>query len=127
MAKDENIKRQIMDILFEVEGEAGQALKNGLRESADTIAKETRQNALSLWPNSKTGYPKNWIYTYNNDGSYVIYNKKTYRLAHLLENGHRIIKNGRVVGKAKAKPHIPKQDEVEKITTEIVEKRLNQL
>lgn len=127
MAKDENIKKQIMDILFEVEGEAGQALKNGLRESADTIAKETRQNALSLWPNSKTGYPKNWIYTYNNDGSYVIYNKKTYRLAHLLENGHRIIKNGRVVGKAKAKPHIPKQDEVEKITTEIVEKRLNQL
>lgn len=127
MATDENIKKQIMDILFEVEGEAGEALKNGLRESADTIAKETRQNALTLWPNSKTGYPKNWVYTYNNDGSYVVYNKKTYRLAHLLENGHRIIKNGRVVGQAKAKPHIPKQDEVEKITTEIVEKRLNQL
>ena len=115
---------QLTEILTEIEGEAATTIEAGCKEAADEIAQEIRNNALTLWPGSD--YPKNWTVS-KEKGSYIVHNKKTYRLAHLLNNGHRIIKNGRVVGQAKAKPHIPKHDEVEKITTEIVEKRLNQL
>ena len=43
--------------------------------------------------------------------SAVIYNKKNYRLTHLLEHGHAIVKRGEVVGKASAKPHIEDVEE----------------
>lgn len=125
MAQD--LKKQVSDILLGIEGEVGTALNIGLEESAKDIAAKTRDNALALWPNSKTGYPKNWTYQKDKVGSYVVYNKKTYQLAHLLNNGHRIINNGKFIGMTKAKPHIPTQEEADKITTEIVERRLNQI
>ena len=107
---------QLTEILTEI---AATTLEAGCKEAADEIAQEIRNKALSLWPGSD--YPKNWTVS-KEKGSYIVHNKKTYRLAHLLNNGHRIIKNGRVVGEAKAKPQ-----EADKVTTEIIERRLNQL
>lgn len=115
---------QLTEILTEIEGEAATTLEAGCKEAADEIAQDIRNKALSLWPGSD--YPKNWTVS-KEKGSYVVHNKKTYRLAHLLNNGHRIIKNGRVVGQTKAKPHILSQEEADKVTTEIIERRLNQL
>lgn len=115
---------QLTEILTEIEGEAATTLEAGCKEATDEIAQEIRNKALSLWPGSD--YPKNWTVS-KEKGSYIVHNKKTYRLAHLLNNGHRIIKNGRVVGSAKAKPHILSQEEADKVTTEIIERRLNQL
>lgn len=115
---------QLTEILTEIEGEAATTLEAGCKEAADEIAQEIRNKALSLWPGSD--YPKNWTVS-KEKGSYIVHNKKTYRLAHLLNNGHRIIKNGRVVGQTKAKPHILSQEEADKVTTEIIERRLNQL
>lgn len=115
---------QLTEILTEIEGEAATTLEAGCKEAADEIAQEIRNRALSLWPGSD--YPKNWTVS-KEKGSYIVHNKKTYRLAHLLNNGHRIIKNGRVVGEVKAKPHILSQEEADRVTTEIIERRLNQL
>lgn len=115
---------QLSDMLFEMEGETGKAIKAGSEEAAIAICNIIRDNALSLWPSSE--YPKNWTYTEDKHG-YIVHNKKTYRLAHLLNNGHRIIKNGRVIGSAKAKPHIISQADAEKISLEIMYRRLNQL
>lgn len=115
---------QLTEILTEIEGEAATTLEAGCKEAAEEIAQEIRNKALSLWPGSD--YPKNWTVS-KEKGSYIVHNKKTYRLAHLLNNGHRIIKNGRVVGEAKAKPHILSQEEADRVTTEIIERRLNQL
>ena len=115
---------QLSDMLFEMEGETGKAIKAGSEEAAITICNIIRNNAMSLWPGSE--YPKNLTYTEDKHG-YIVHNKKTYRLAHLLNNGHRIIKNGRVVGSAKAKPHIISQADAEKISLEIMYRRLNQL
>lgn len=115
---------QLTEILTEIEGEAATTLEAGCKEAADEIAQDIRNKALTLWPGSD--YPKNWTVS-KEKGSYVVHNKKTYRLAHLLNNGHRIIKNGRVVGQTKAKPHILSQEEADKVTTEIIERRLNQL
>lgn len=115
---------QLTEIFIEIEGEAATTLEAGCKEAADEIAQDIRNKALSLWPGSD--YPKNWTVS-KEKGSYIVHNKKTYRLAHLLNNGHRIIKNGRVVGHAKAKPHILSQEEADKVTTEIIERRLNQL
>lgn len=122
MAKDGF--EQLTEILIEIEGEAATTLEAGCKEAADEIAQDIRNKALSLWPSSD--YPKNWTVS-KEKGSYIVHNKKTYRLAHLLNNGHRIIKNGRVVGHAKANPHILSQEEADKVTTEIIERRLNQL
>lgn len=125
MAQD--LKKQVGDILLELEGEIGMSLKTGLEEAASELAEITRNNALKFWPASKTGYPKNWTYSKLKDGSFVVHNKKTYHLAHLLNNGHRIMRNKTQIAYSAPRPHIPTQAEADKLTTEIIERRLNQL
>lgn len=121
-------KKRIMEALNAVEGETGKAMQAGSEEAAKIVAQEIRNKALALWPNSKTGYPKNWTYKKDEKtGGYVIYNKKTYQLAHLLNNGHRIIANGKYIGNTKAQPHILSQEEVDKITYACVMKRIEDM
>lgn len=125
MAKNDDFEKRLMNILYEVEGETGKAMKAGSEEAAQIITKTIRERALSLWPNSK--YPKNWIYEEDKHG-YIIHNKETYRLAHLLNNGHRVFNNqGEYVKDSKAFPHIPSQEQVEKVSLEILYRRLENL
>lgn len=119
-------KKQLMDTLNAIEGETGKAIQAGSAEAAEMIAKDIRSKALALWPNSKTGYPKNWKFKKDpKTGGYVVYNEDTYRLAHLLNNGHRLIVNGKYIGSTKAQPHILSQEQADKITLECVERRLD--
>lgn len=65
-------------------------------------------------------YAKSWTYDKNQIKSgrwihsTVVYNKKHYRLTHLLENGHDLIRNGKRYGYYKGNPHIkPARDVAE--------------
>jgi hypothetical protein len=58
--------------------------------------------------------------------TYIVYNKKHYRLTHLLEFGH-VVKNGtkRVVGKAGAIEHIkPMEEWVQNQLPKLLEQKL---
>ena len=125
MTKYNDFQKQMIEILDAVEGETGKAIKAGSEEAAILVTQTIRDKAMSYWPKSK--YPKNWVYEEDKHG-YIIHNKKTYRLAHLLNNGHRVFNNkGEYVKDSKAFPHIPSQKEVEKVSLEIMYRRLNQL
>lgn len=57
-------------------------------------------------------YAKNWAVKRDRYGHATIYNKApTYRLTHLLENGHDVVVNGQKVGEAPAHPHIKQVEE----------------
>lgn len=74
------------------------------------VAQDTVKMLKRTSPKESGDYARNWSvkgqrYMYNTN--YVIYNKApTYRLTHLLENGHDIVVNGEKVGHAPAQPHI---------------------
>lgn len=92
----------IQQYITSVEVESNKIIKYCVQDAVKKL-KETS-------PKDSGDYAKNWSYKtrkvmYNN--VYTIYNKApTYRLTHLLENGHRIVVNGQYVGDADAQPHI---------------------
>lgn len=65
------------------------------------------------WASKKDRQSKQWAY------SKTVYNKRRYRLTHLLEKGHRKVNGGRVA----ARPHIERveQEAIEELVREIKE------
>lgn len=91
-----------------------------LIEVTNSISKEAVAQLKTSSPRRKRGggaYAKSW--SQKNDPDYrgskkygkVVYNKEHYRLTHLLEYGHPIVKNGKEVGSAKEFPHIEKVEQ----------------
>ena len=80
----------------------GEAIQNDIKQ----ISKECVAEVKSKSPKRTGEYAKNWTskITQRGNGKFVItvYNKKYYRLTHLLEFGHAKVNGGRVNGK----PHI---------------------
>ena len=103
------------DSIFKVLNEYKENIDEEVKETADKIAKEAKEDLISNSPRSKKErgqkYYKGWAIKkkINKKGKYVlaIWNKTNYRLTHLLEFGHNS-KNGE---KAKAVPHIRKVEE----------------
>lgn len=89
----------------------------------DTTARDAANKLKATSPHASGDYAKNWAVKKQN-GYAVVYNKApTYRLTHLLENGHDVVRNGEKVGHAPAQPHIKPveewvQDEIEKRLSE---------
>ena len=84
-----------------------------VQSTIDTTARDAAQKLKSTSPKSEGGgeYAKNWAVKKKN-GYAVVYNKApTYRLTHLLENGHDVVRNGEKVGHAPAHPHIKPVEE----------------
>lgn len=112
------------DSIFKVLNEYKENIDEEVKETADKIAKEAKEDLISNSPRSKKErgqkYYKGWSIKkkINKKGKYVlaIWNKTNYRLTHLLEFGHNL-KNGE---KAKAIPHIRKVEE--KMSKEFEEK-----
>ena len=79
---------------------------DGVKESVEEVSKECLSEIKRDSPVDTGEYKKGWRKktTYESGTELVItvHNKTSYRLAHLLENGHAKVDGGRVEGK----PHI---------------------
>lgn len=82
-----------------------------VQSTIDTTARDAANKLKATSPKSSGEYARNWAVKKKN-GYAVVYNKApTYRLTHLLENGHDVVRNGEKVGHAPAYPHIKPVEE----------------
>ena len=87
-------------------------------EVEDKVAKEAVKKLKQTSPKAKHNgghrhYADDWKVDNKSKKYYahnIIYNKQ-YQLTHLLENGHDIVRGGRVVGHVKAQKHIKPVEE----------------
>lgn len=91
------------------------ALKSQVRAvldfEAEEIAKESVKKLKSTSPKRTGKYANSWSYKDTSDRlkkQYTVYNKKHYRLTHLLEFGHIVVATG---GRTKEIPHIKPAEE----------------
>ena len=85
--------------------------KTFLKALSKETAKEITANVAKAGINDRRKkYAKAWQST-EEHGRFFVHNKSEYRLAHLLEKGHPIVRNGVVVGRARAFPHIKPAEE----------------
>lgn len=82
------------------------AVMKSAQDAAKKVSKQTVKELKAVSPKGKSGnYAQGWTQKAQ-DGGYVVYNDKAPGLAHLLNNGHDVVKNGRVIGHAKGDNHI---------------------
>lgn len=108
---------QIEKILQEELKKANETLEKVKKELAEEGLKELKATSPT-GSRKRKKYKKSW-YIKSVGKSLVLANKE-YRLTHLLEFGHQIIRNGRLVGSARALPHIGKVEK--KIIDNAIEK-----
>ena len=112
-------------------GEILSSFANECQTVVDEVGEELAKDAVkkleksSPVGNSNKHYAKSWTIE-KRKGKTVVYNKK-YRLTHLLEKGHNIVRNKKVVGYAEPKIHIKPveeycQEEYVKRVTEKIER-----
>lgn len=80
------------------------------------VAQEAVKQLKATSPKRTGAYAKSWTQKESvkgqNVSKRVIYNKDHYRLTHLLENGHIIVKKGRAAGRVDGTPHIRPAEEL---------------
>ena len=120
------IQEELLNVGVEVSDEMQAVFDEVGKEAAQTLRKTSPKN-----PKGKHSgrYAKGWVYERGKrgngqKGAGVVRNKTDPQLTHLLEYGHPIVRDGKVVGNAEAIEHIrPVADWVAKET----EKRLIKL
>lgn len=114
MGKGKDLMTQLNDVLQDYSKEVMDTYNTCGKETADDVVSKLKRVKFGRYDRGK--YSKSWAVKQEKSNwgtnSYIIYNKKHYRLTHLLEFGH-VVKNGtkRVVGKAGAIPHIKPMEE----------------
>lgn len=100
-------------------------------QSEEKVAKEAVQRLKKSSPKNPNGkgrhYADDWKIDQRSKKHYahMIVHNKQYQLTHLLENGHDIVRNGQVVGHAKAIKHIkPVEEWVKKEVEEEIRRGL---
>lgn len=97
----------IMDTLLDYADAATEDVKQAVKETADSVRDEIRQNA----PRNTGDYAKSWAVKKQKESSsalsLVVHSRNRYQLTHLLEFGHAKRGGGRV----SAQPHIAKAEE----------------
>lgn len=96
--------------------EVGIQVDENLQAIFDEIGKAAAKRLREISPENKKGkhagrYKKGWVYesgkrTYNYRSQGVVRNKTDPQLTHLLEYGHPIVRNGKVVGQSPEIDHI---------------------
>ena len=98
---------QVNKILSTYTSNVNETMKSVINVTAKDAADKLRDTSPRFKGSGGGAYAKNWAVKRDKFGHATVYNKApTYRLTHLLENGHDIIRDGKKVGEAAAKPHI---------------------
>lgn len=128
MGKGKDLMTQLNDVLQDYSKEVMDTYNTCGKEIADDTVSKLKRVKFGRYDRGK--YSKSWAVKQEKSNwgtdSYIIYNKKHYRLTHLLEFGH-VVKNGtkRVVGKAGAIPHIkPMEEWVQNQLPKLLEQKL---
>ena len=111
--KINDLGNAVQNVLNDYLEEVQDTVTDVVVKEANDCAKDIRTQALAAGiPDHK--YAKSWKTKITKQTAFetsaVVYSPSKYQLAHLLEHGHPIVKNGRVVGTAKAKPHLYKAE-----------------
>lgn len=120
------MEKVIMDALEEYADKASDVIGQTL----PLVGKETADDLKATSPKRTGHYASSWVYAMKQsrgskkNNKLVVYNKKYYRLVHLLEKGHASRNGGRVEGI----PHVkPAQDKAEKKAIERIKEKLERL
>ena len=114
----DQLAKAIADTLEEYRDATVEAMK----EATDKAAKQAVQELKATSPKLSGAYSKDWAAKNDkqkNKWAYakVVYNRRHYRLTHLLEHGHKKVNGGMVA----ARPHIAKveQEAIDQLVKEI--------
>lgn len=94
-----------------------ESTNSNVKEAVKEVAKESAQIVKSHVPSKWSNKYKSQIkassptVVKNQYTSYIYMYGEDYRIAHLLEHGHALVRGGRTVGQAKAFPHFIYGDE----------------
>lgn len=99
-----SVADQLAEILDEYDKEVREAVEKDIEQVAKDTAKKLRQTL----PKESGQYAKNWsVRNDRKSKTTIVYNKApTYRLTHLIENGHVIRNQYGTWGRTSAEPHI---------------------
>lgn len=104
--KDANISKDLESILMDYIDEVGEISDGVLKDASDETAKDLRNTS----PQRTGKYASGWTVKVSNGAEgtkvYTVHNATSYRLTHLLENGHVIRNKKGEYGRAPAHPHI---------------------
>lgn len=106
----------IKDILEEYSHDIQDGIQSSIEDNAKLAVKELKATSPVNGKASehKGRYAKSWTVNTKRGRGYInctVWNPKDYRLTHLLENGHKLKRNGKVTGIAGAKVHIAPVEE----------------
>lgn len=100
-----NITKELEDILKEYIDKVDETTDDVMKKASSDTAKDLRSTS----PKRTGRYAAGWTVKSEKGVRgmiYTVYNKKYYRLTHLLENGHVIRNKKGTYGRAPAHPHI---------------------
>ncbi len=98
MANIQGLSQAIVSALAEYTDE----VIKGVEKESKSIAEKAVETLKATSPKGSTGkYAKGWAISTIN-GKYLVHNKTSYQLSHLLEYGHAKVNGGRT----ESKPHI---------------------
>lgn len=123
-----DLSKEINKILQDYASDVDRAMLSAEDEVADEAVRKLKATSPKKAKGKGAGrYAKGWKIDQKAKKTYaqtIIHNKE-YQLTHLLENGHDIVRDGKVVGHAKAQPHIkPVEEWVQKEMVERIEAKL---
>ena len=118
MAKVNEIGRAVEKVLAEYKDATVETMKKAIDKTSKQAVRDLKADS----PKRTGAYAKSWASKVDKKTSVlayekIVFNKKHYRLTHLLEKGHRKVNGGFVA----ARPHIAKveQDAVKTLVKEI--------
>lgn len=86
-------------------------MEDKIRKIAKEVSKETVEYLKTIAPKRKGKYRNSFTVDESEYLTVIIHSEKHYRLTHLLEYGHDIIKKGKRVGRTKGIPHWSRAEE----------------
>lgn len=109
------------------------AVSHAVEETGKRALKVVREKSPVRKGKGGGKYKKGWKIARERTGVFgtqlrvVIHNKDEYRLVHLLEKGHQIVKNGVVGGRVEGIPHVqPAYEEAERLLPELTAKAIEE-